>query len=263
MNNVVEITVTAPAMPMIEVQDRLSLAETFVVSDEFTLEVASAEYTAARQQYDALDALRMKVKRPILDAGKELDALFKPALEKLETAAQRWSGKIGAHMQAEKRRHEQEAAKQREAARAEQERLTAEAAQREAAAHAEALRLRKQAQDETQAGNSGAASELVARADQAELAGAQDAQLLLEQVQQTIPLPVPAPHKPTGVAAVQDYPVEYIDLEATIAAVHAGTAPRNVLTWDRKVVQQMADALKDQFKLPGCNVLPTTRIRRK
>lgn len=108
------------------------------------------------KRYKAADDARKAAKRPHDDAGKAVQAAFKPILDKIDTAKQRVQPLLSDWMNEQERKRKEEAERQRKAAefaRQEAERKAAEAAARNdvsgeidaAAAQEEADRLQKEA----------------------------------------------------------------------------------------------------------------------
>lgn len=129
---VIEFKVQRPE-PMLAGATRvLKEATGFAVTDAGSYADAATRRAAVRAERDSLEARRIKMKEPVLTAGREIDGLFQPPIKAFEEAAKAYSDKMTAYDTEQKRIAE---AKQREAdaaARREQERLRREAeAQRE------------------------------------------------------------------------------------------------------------------------------------
>lgn len=252
----VELTIARPPILILDAQQAASFAEQFVVDNQLTAEVASAEIASIKAQWQALEDQRVKLKAGALQACRDIDAFFRPALAYLEAAEQTHKRKIGHFLQKEEIARQAAQAKAREAARAEQERLAKEAIERENKAKALEIRLLAEAMVLQKAGNEAAAHDLVAQADSAALAGAQEAAEKRVEAQRagSMQLEVPETQKIAGIATRYAYEPEYVDLMMTVQAVANGQAPLSVLTWNTKVCGKMVDGLKEETKIPGVNV---------
>ena len=111
-------------------------------------------------------------------------------------------------------------------------------------------------------GNTTAAAELNYQAEQAELAGQQDAQLLIEQASQPLPLVLEAPPRTAGISARETWEAECVDLKELARAVGAGEAPLKAVLPNQKFLDQHARAMGDQFRVPGCIAKAKTTIAR-
>ena len=251
MPNLVELSIAAPQLPSAQTRDIVEFAKTFDICDPGTQEIASIEYSSIREFHKTIDAKRQKLKRPIIDAGKAVDDLFRPTLSALEEAGAVLAHKLAHYHDVEQRRIQAEQAIAREAARKAQEQIAREAAEREAQAQAEAARLRQESAALQAAGSTNAAEELLTQAGNVELAGQQDAQQLLEQSQTNMQLPLPETTGPSAISTRSDWYPDCVDLGETVAAVAEGKAPMKVLDWNLTVLRQMVTALKDEFNVPG------------
>lgn len=251
MNNLIELAIPHPQLPMESVNAVIAFGESFDVTDPTSAEIATAEYNGLAEQEKALKALHDKVKRPILEAGRAIDDLFRPALESIERAKRMFGGKLGAYVEAQKAKELGEQMKAREVHRQEQERLAHEAAKREEEAAAAAARLREEAKKHEQAGNVTAAGELERRAEHAEMAGQQDAQQLIEQLQLTAPAEVAPADKPRGITTRRIVQIECIDVGDTAVAVVEGKVPVKALEHNVDWLRKHAIAMGDEFYVPG------------
>lgn len=261
--NLVELTVSRTALPTQNVEEMIS----DIVLTDCTNQLGAELITSARNRLAEFEKQAQtehdKMKRPILDAGKAVDAYWRPIRTRINEGKMAADKKLTTYLQAEQRKRDALEMKAREDARAEQERLAHEAAAREAQAQLEAERLRREAEQLNQNGNSAAAAELTKRAEQAEMAGAQDSQLLIEQIQQTIPLEVPEAYKPDGITTVTTWEGVCEDLQELARACVEGRAPWTLLTHVQPELNRLAGALQGEFRVPGCSARQKTHIRRK
>jgi chemotaxis protein histidine kinase CheA len=261
MSDMVQLAVPVPDLPTAEVSSLKEFASTFLIIDQSTADIAAAERNRMRDLIKAIEAERLAIKRPFMQALQLLDARFAAATDPLKQAVRMLDTALTRYIEAEELREREAAASAREAARVEQERIAKEAAQREQQAREEAERLRKAAQAEQAHGDSATASELERMATQAELAGQQDAQQMLEQ--STVPIPIATARAPSGITSRRGWEWEGIDLMETVKAVADGRAPLKVLTWNGPLLQKMASALGEEFAVPGCKVNPSRTIAKR
>jgi hypothetical protein len=225
----VEVSIARPSLPaMAAARESASFADIFDVVDPMSCEIAGAEYASARDQFKVLEEERMKMKRPIIDAGKAVDAFFKQALDYLEHTSTTLNRKISTYLDEQKRIQIEEEAKARELARREQERLAMEAAAREAAAREEAMRIQAQADEQAKAGNFAAAEQLAQQSELALLAGHQEARQTLAAAQSVVPVAVAAAVVPESVTRLQKWHAEVLDLQILVEAVCGG---RRLKSW--------------------------------
>jgi len=259
-SNLVELAIERPRLPLNGIRDVIAFGESFDVCDTSSAEIASAETNALAEQEKALKAMHDKVKRPILEAGREIDDLFRPAFELIRQARRVFADKLAAYIEAEKARELAEQIKAREVQRQEQERLAHEAAKREQESAEQAERLRAEAKRQADTGNATAALEFERRADQAESAGQQDAQQLIEQLQLTAPAQVAPADKPSGISTRTLVEIECLDVGDTAVAIADGTVPAMALKHDVQWLRRHAIAMGDQFKVPGVKALWRTSV---
>jgi hypothetical protein len=260
VTDLVSLQVPTPATRDGEAASAVALAQSFDVNSVETCQFASEMYAETKGTFNELDAERMEMKRPVLEAGRRIDNHFRKALTDLDMAAGIWNRKVSAFLTEQKNKRLALEAKAREEARKEQERLAREAAEREVKAQQEAAQLRAESLALAQQGNQTAAAELASRADQAEMAGQQDAHQILEQVQQTLPIMLDAGPVLTGVTPRNAWEPEYVDLMETVKAVAEGKAPLKVLQWNEDTVRRMVIALQDTFSVPGIAVKQTATV---
>ena len=260
MNNLVELAIAPPALP--DVRDVVTFAEQLTVDSPESAEMVAELYRDWRAQFDRIEAKRVEMKAPILEAGRRWDAFFKTALDPLRAAYERAGGKLALYEHQQKEARLKAEAAFREAERTRQEAIAKQAAEVERRALAEKHRLAQEAAQAAMQGNTTAAAELNYQAEQAELAGQQDAQLLIEQASQPLPLVLEATPRTAGISARETWAAECIDLKELARAVGAGEAPLKAVLPNQKFLDQHARAMGDQFRVPGCTAKAKTTIAR-
>lgn len=258
------VTLSIPR-PMLEIAsgDALVLAQTLQVNSQVTLDMASAEYSLARERLDTLDAMRMKLKRPILEAGRQIDDFFRDALESQRRIADIYNAKMARYLNERERARQQEEARARELERAERERIAREAQERERKGREEAERLRAAAAQAQQAGDRSAAGQLDAEALRAEMAGVQDAQQQLALIDMVSIEPAVEEPELRGVTKPRArYSAEVVDLDALIKAVYEERAPKAYVMANQETLDRTATALREEFKVDGCKLLVDYSVQR-
>jgi hypothetical protein len=251
----VEVHIPLPSLPT-SPADAVALAELLEVNSQATLDLASLEFNCAREQHDALDAMRMSLKRPILEAGRRVDDFFRAPLETLQRIIDVYNGKMASYLHEQERLVQQEAFRVREEERTERARIAREAEERERQGREEAQRLREASAEAARTGNQSAAGQLLSEASRAELAGVQDAQeqlSLIETVRVAPGVEAPELHGITKPRA--RYSAECLDLEALHKAVYEGRQPKLYITHNQEALDRAANALRDEFKVDGCKLV--------
>lgn len=262
--NMIELSIPRPNIPTRNIIDAIDYAKSFGKLDAVSAEIASAEREELRQQKKLIEAQFKAVKQPLVQAGRALDALFSPYFNQCEEGIRLYDRLLADYSDAEKARQQEAQIRARESQRLEQERLAHEAAKREKQAQVEAEKLRAQALEAATSGNQNAASELERRADHAEIAGQQDVQQMIEQLQLTAPAPVEKANLPSGITSRQSWSdVEVHDLAELVCACAEGKQPMRYLLPNMTVLRQSAAALKEEFNVPGVKVYPRTIIAAK
>ena len=75
MNNLVELAIAPPALP--DVRDVVAFAEQLTVDSPESAEMVAELYRDWRVQYDRIEAKRVEMKAPILEAGRRWDAFLR------------------------------------------------------------------------------------------------------------------------------------------------------------------------------------------
>ncbi len=273
----------APAhIPQEVLTEAAAAARALEAAQAYPVPTTAVEYQAAGDQLKAIKARantledwRTRLKKPILEAGKALDAFFKAPADQLAAAEKAIKRAMLTYdeRQAELRRQaEREAA---EANRREQERLRAEAARVEAAARAkrekeEAAARAKREQEEAAARaleEQGRAAEAerrrlaAAEAEAARLAAAEEAerqrlaaaeaQRLAAETMPTAPVVHMESARVEGTSTREVWSAEVTDKMALIRAVASGQAPAELIDVNTKTLNQMARALKAGLNYPG------------
>lgn len=268
---------TAPTEQVTGATTALAFARTMIVNTDEGYQLAAEELKGVKRRSSALEEARMAMKRPIIDAGKKIDAFFNIAILPLLEAERTIKNKMNAHAEeqeriaeearqkaeAERRRAlaeaERKAREEREKAEAEARRQREEAdrqkreadeaekrarAAREAgdrAAAIEADRQRKvaeEAQREAEARETKAIEKGETRADQAMAKAAEVA---------AQPVVVDVPVSAAGVSRRSTWHAEVVDIASLVKAVSEGRAPMATLIADMRVLNDAAKSLKGEL----------------
>jgi hypothetical protein len=138
------ITIAAPSTQMAEVSGLLAQANAFQVTNDDTAQIAADELRTIKERKDAIEAERVKITKPLHDAKRATDELFKKLSTPLEQAERVLKGKVIAYQDEQERKRREEAARAEEAARKERERLEREAAALEKKGKAEAAAAKRE-----------------------------------------------------------------------------------------------------------------------
>lgn len=262
----VAFSLPVPSLPTRQITDMVAFAQMIEVNDADSAEVSAAELNAAREIEKAAQAELEEWLKPLRVLEQKAREQYRPIIQGARHAAQLHDRKLGFYQQRQQDKVRQLEMQAREAARQEQERLAHEAAAREDEARQQAERLREQAEAQAQAGNVTGAAELANRALQAEIAGQQDAQQLVEQLQLTAPEPVATAPKPAGVTfrkVIDEIVCD--DVAETALAVSEGKVSKRAIKHDLVWLRQHAVSMGDEFNVPGVRVVwrTATAVRRK
>lgn len=255
----------------------LEYARTIVVSDQSSYELAASELQEIKARSQRIEAARVALKAPVLEAGRQIDAFFSEALEPLRMAETAVKGTMlvysteqskivaeaqrkaeeesrRARLEAERRAREErekaeaESRRQQEAARqsqlladeaAERARTAKAAGDREAAAKAEAERKRAE-EDQRRA---------QAKSEKALENGEAKAGAAMEQAAQIAARPSVAPPPPSakGVSTRSTWRARVTNLMTLVKAVAEGKAPLAALSANMKVLDQAAISMKTEL----------------
>jgi membrane protein involved in colicin uptake len=192
------------------------------ITDELTLNQATDFVRDIKELGRRIEAERLKITKPLNEAIKGVNDLFRHPKEVLDEAERKVKSAILAYQQEQKRIADEAARK------ALQERLAAEAAARKAQEEAEAARRAAQAElAAAQAAQDEAAkARAIAEAAKAEAAAAQaEREAILNELIVEVPAQIVQPHKAEGTTTRQTFKASVSDLRALCKAIGEGRAP--------------------------------------
>ena len=233
----------------------ISSAETFVKRIESMLVRTPREYEQAAEalkavkgKYNEIESDRVRLKEPILEAGRRIDELFRGPLQMLkngETALK----KLQTDYQLEQQRiAKAEQARLDEEARIAREALETEARRKREEADREAAALRAKAEAQRKAGKDIEANILVAKAINVEHSSEDEAQEILTQASQVV-----APTAHVEVPIVQGQSMRTI---WRARVTDAALVPDMFKVVDDKLIQDFARNTKGEKPIPGLSFYP-------
>lgn len=112
---------------LVTAQQRRTVAEALTIQTAEDLEAASELFNQTRSERDAHERTRVAEKEPYLEAGRQVDARWRPVLVALDSAAHTITNKINAFRAEARRRAEEEQKRLREQQEKERQRLLKQA----------------------------------------------------------------------------------------------------------------------------------------
>lgn len=202
-----------------DAEHTLVILEDIKISTTEQYELAGEHLKSIKAQMKRVKEIKTRIKAPIIEAGKQVDALFDAPLKNLERSERALKvAMIGYQDELERRRREQEAKLQEQQRR-------------------ERDRLARRAEQAAAKGNVDKAEELRQQADMT--------------TAPVIANPVPGIK---GISRSTTWKAEVTDLMALARAVVAGEVPANVIMADMRVLGQQARALGEAMRYPGVRV---------
>jgi len=232
----------------------LALVESMVIDSSTMYEVGADELKSIKAKSAALEDRRKKIKAPIIEAGREVDELFRAPIEVLSRAESILKAKLIAFQQAEEKRLREEQAAREEAARIERERLAAEAAALEAAARAQ----REEAARLAAAGNAAAAEAARVEAEAAQARAETKADIAALVV--AAPAAVAAAPAVKGIATKKSIDFEVVDKLALIRWIAEHPEDQDLVAVDTVKLRARVRAAGEHCNLPGVRVFETTSL---
>ncbi len=264
------VPITAEVRQMMSVGDSLALAESFVVNDAVTADLANRELRAVKERAKKLDDTRKSLVDPLRKVIDNIQALFKPAIESLAQAETIYKRKLADYTEAERQKAEEARRAQEEAERKARQKAEQEAAAARAKAEQEAAEARRRAQEAEEArrkdeaeGNARAAAAAAAEAARLQERAAAviengEAKAMAAQAIQVAAAPqVAAPAAIKGFTTRDNWVAELATTEenaklAIVKAIADGRADLlPLLAIDMKAANALAKALKSAMAVPG------------
>ena len=146
-------------------QQELTTASAYRVTTPVQYNSAGEELKRIKGKAAEIEAQRVALKEPALEAGRRIDAFFRRPLDFLKAAEASIKSAMVAYSNEQDRIRQEEQRKANEAARREREKQEAAAAEARRKAEAEAAELRRKAEEEAAAGRAAEAAKLQQKAD--------------------------------------------------------------------------------------------------
>ena len=272
----------APHIPQDVLAEATAAQQDLEAAKSYPVPVNAEQYQAAANQLRAiktrastLEAMREKLKKPILEAGRAIDEFFRLPKEFCASAEKALKTSMLTYDRRQEELRKEAERQAAEAARKEQERLNAEAAKAEAAARAKREEEERKAREKREIEEAKARKlEEAGRAEEAERrrAAAQeaeerrmeaaaeterqriaeaDAKRLAADTMPTAPVISMESTKVAGISTRENWSCAVTDKLALIKAVAAGTAPVELLDVNLVTANKLVKALKSGFQYPG------------
>lgn len=224
-----------------------------VITTQEDLDSAGQELRNIVGRKRGLEDMRTELKKPILEAGRRIDAFFKNPMSFLEDAERAIKRQIGAYQERVEAQRREALRIAEEAARKERARLDAEAAERERKARLERERAEEKARAAEEAGKAEKAAALRLAAE--ESARQKEAQAEAMRVASATMPTNPVVHVPeakaAGISGREKWSAKVTDKMAVIRAVASGEAPADLLEINMTLANKLAAALKSNLSFPG------------
>jgi hypothetical protein len=246
---VIEIVDTLPAEIQQEQSNILAIrdhAREIMVRNQGELDAASGILKEIKARRGALEDKRKEMKAPILEAGKRVDALFKPIIEELD-AAERVikTEKIQPYMDAEEQKRREAERLAQEVADKERRRIE-ELARKRADEERAAQEAARKAEAE---GNAAEAARLQSIAD-AKAIKAEEFQAKADAI--AAPVVAPTVQAPKGLSQSDNWTAELVDIHALIVAAAGGDRlAESMLSFNSTEANRKAKALKNSVQVQG------------
>ena len=207
---------------------QITKANEYEIINQEVLDNAGVLLRAIVQHKNFIEKRRKEIKAPILQAGKQIDELFKAPIEACKKAEQIIKGKINTYL-------------------AEQERILREAEQK-----AEAERLAKQKELDVKL------AEAQAEGDKKAIIETQAEKI---EVELAPVLEAETPVKTDGIHQRKTWSAELTSLdELILAAANGNKMAYSFLSFNQSVANALAKQLKGAVKIPGIKFIETTGI---
>ena len=202
-----------------EANSMLVMAKNYAIENQPMMACAAEDLRGIKTKFKELEAQRTGLVNPLNKVVKDINALFKPALESLETAERVLKGAMSNYIALEERKAMEARRKAEDEARA----------------------IRQQAEAEARA-----IAEQAAKASGAERAALEaEAQAKQEEALVVAAAPVAAPVKTEGVSYRDDWDFEIVDV---------AKIPREYLIPDEKKIRAYVKAMKESSGIDGVRV---------
>ena len=246
-SNLVELTIAQPDQALFkQAETALAGAQAGKIATPDQLEQAGSDLKVIKGLQKQVEDKRTAITKPLNDALKAVNDLFRGPAVWLADAETALKGKMLGYRQEQERKAAEEQRRQEEIARKERERLAAQAAEAERKAREEAEAKRRAAEVAEAAGRAAEAAKLRAAAEAREAAAATKAEGIRERAASVVaPLVVADIPKVAGQSVRETWGFVITD---------AALLPREYTMPDEKKIGAVVRALKGQTNIPGVKV---------
>lgn len=252
-----QITISSPDQSELNTnaERKLAAARSIIIDSPDMYEISASELTAIKKRAKELEEQRTSIVKPLNEAVKNINAMFKTPLEFLsEAESVIKKAMLGYDQEQEKKRRAEQAALEAKAAE-ERRKQNELAAQVRAKAEAEAEANRKAADEARQAGDSAKAAQLEVRADavveKAEYKAANaslEAEMTIATVTQIQPTSV------KGISTKTLWKAEITNKMELIKFVAENPQYINLLDGNTSAINSLAKSLKGAMQVSGIRV---------
>lgn len=242
-------------------QRMLDSARSLVIDSPEMEQVAADELGRIKRRYRELEDERLEITRDIDAAKKKIMDKYRTPLDYLSQAESAIKRSIGAYRKVlEDRRREQQRLADEEARRV-REKLENEARAAREKAEREAAETRRKAEEAAAAGRAAEAERLAAKADSKLAAGDAKADSLMQAAAAApTSVIVPSVPKASGVHTVTRYSAKVTNKAALVAFIAQTPMFLHLLDANQSALDAQARALKDQFAIPGVELVRTETV---
>lgn len=227
-----------------EADKAIALHGSFAIATADQYQDAAAKLQIVKGFAKKWEAMRKELKEPILEAGKRIDELFKPAQTRLTQAETIIKKAVVDYNNELERKRQEEQRKAEEAARKERERIEAEARKAQEAARQKAEQLAKEAAKAAAKGDAEAAAKAQQKAAKVmERAEEKNEALAMKaSAVQVAQVAAPAPPKVKGLSMRTMWSARIVNVDLV---------PREYLIVNEAALNKVAEATKGAIKIPG------------
>ena len=252
-----QITISAPDQGELSTsaEKKLAAARAIIIDSPDMYEISAGELGAIKKRAKELEEQRTNIVKPLNDAVKNINAMFKGPLEFLgEAEAVIKKAMIGYNEEQEKKRRAEQAALEAKAAE-ERRKQNELAANVRAKAEAKAEDVRKAAEGARKAGDAAKAAQLEVRAESiVEKAGYKASNATLEAEMTVATVTQIQPTSVKGISTKTLWKAEVADKLALIKYVANNPQYINLLEGNTTAINSLAKSLKGAMQVDGIRV---------
>lgn len=280
---------TLPPAEITGAAQALNFARSIIVSSQAEYSLAAEELKAIKARYDRIEEQRQTIKKPVLEAGRAIDAFFNNVLEPLKEAERIVKRTMLTFREEEERKAEEARRKRDEEIRAASALAEKKAREAREKAEAEARRQREEAERKSREADEAARREREAKNEAERKRAAEERRRLEEEERKAReraatalergeekaqsamntaaevaaqPLPVAAAPTAKGASVRRTFKARVKDLRKLVNAVAADKTPITAVMGDQKALDKAAASLQGELEkfYPGVEAVETTGL---